>query len=236
MTNPLLSIIIPAYNEEKRIPLFLPGLLQEAKKLPAHEVIIVNDGSKDNTAGVVKQLIKGRKDARLLSLEKNQGKGGALQTSVFSAKGKYVLFIDADGSISPNEIPRMLQKLQEGYDVVVGDRSHPESHVDQSKLRHLTGVTFNIYTRTLFDTGMGDHLCGFKGFRREVARDLFKDLKNKRWVFDVELFYKIRKRAYSLYRLPIHWKHVGDSKISITDPAKMAWQLIGLRRELAKEN
>lgn len=224
------SIIVPAYNEEDRIGKFLPRLLEFSKD---HEVIIVNDGSKDKTLEIVKGLIKNYKNARVISYPVNQGKGYAVQKGVLDAKGKKILFIDADGSIQPDQIPLMLEKLDK-YDVVVGDRASKHSKIKVSKLRKLTGVLFNFYTDIIFFSGNQDNLCGFKGFKRDVARDLFSNLTDNRWIFDVELFYKIRKKRYELYKLPLVWEHVDDSKISAIDPFKMLFQLVKLRVKLLK--
>src|SRR3989344_3196133 len=220
------SIVVPCYNEENRIKPFLTSLIQFSKdNLKSYEIIVVNDGSKDKTLDVLKEFSK---DIKLISYEKNKGKGGAVREGVLSSIGEKVLFIDADGSIQPDE---MLEKL-DSYDVVVGDRASKDSDVNAIALRNITGKLFNFYVNVLFGYKTWDNLCGFKGFKKEIAKDLFTDLIAYGWIFDVELFYKIHKKNYTLYKLPIKWVHKGDSKIKLLDPFKMFFQLIKLRMKL----
>lgn len=230
------SIIVPAYNEEKRSAHFLSSLIDYVKKhIPHSELLIVDDGSKDRTKEVISELIRKRHAqslARVIGYPNNQGKGNAVAFGVKHAKGDKILFIDADGSIPPAEIPRMLEKLDE-YDVVAGDRLSARAKTKTTALRKLTSFGFNFIVSLLFQFSYRDNLCGFKGFRKNVAKNIFLHLYDKRWVFDVELFYKIKKRGYSLYFLPIEWHHVGDSRVRIwIDPLLWFIRLIKLRCEL----
>jgi len=228
------SIIVPAYNEEKRSMRFIPSLLDFVKKMPSSEVIIVDDGSKDNTKTIINKLIKSKKAsfAKIIGYNKNQGKGNAVAFGVKAAKGDKIIFIDADGSIPPHEIPKILKKL-DGYDVVVGDRYSKQSKIKRTFLREIFSLGFNTFVSLMFQYSYRDNLCGFKGFKKNIAKKLFSDLKDKRWVFDVELFYKIKKKGYSLYFLPIEWHHVGGSRINlIKDPFLWTLRLIKLRSQL----
>ena len=223
------SIIVPCYNEENRIKPFLTNLIQFSKdNLKDYEIIVVNDGSKDKTLDILKEFSK---NIGIISYDTNKGKGGAVREGVLSSIGEKVLFIDADGSIQPDEMPKMLEKL-DNYDVVVGDRASKDSDVNAIALRNMTGKLFNFYVNMLFRYKNWDNLCGFKGFKKEIAKDLFTDLIAYGWIFDVELFYKIHKKHYTLYKLPIKWVHKGDSKIKLLDPFKMFFQLIKLRMKL----
>lgn len=227
------SLIIPMYNEENRLPKFLSGLdkfLQEREM----EILLVNDGSSDNTLECMNKYAEGKKNVKIITYEKNSGKGSAIQKGVHNATGDPILFIDADGSISPDQIPKMLEKLKD-FDMVVGDRSSTDSKIDQPLLRTMIGKIFNIYARILFQSNIKDNLCGFKGFKKGVAKDLFQDLEAKRWLFDVEIFYKAKKREYNLYRLPLTWEHKEESKIKPLDPIKMLFELLVLRYKLLKK-
>ena len=229
------SIIIPAYNEEKRSANFIPKLLSFVKKkLPDSEVIVVNDGSKDNTVKKVNSMIKSSNVsfARVIGYSENKGKGNAVAYGVNAAKGDKILFIDADGSIPPEEIPKMLKELDK-YDVVAGTRASARSKIKSTPLRKLASLGFNSWVSLVFQYSYRDNLCGFKGFRRKIAKKLFANMKDKRWVFDVELFYKIKKKGYSLYFLPIQWKYVSDSRVHILKDS-ILWflRLITLRYQL----
>jgi len=226
------EITVPVYNEERRGKEFLQQLIDFVHHhLNDCELLLVNDGSSDGTLDMLKTLAKGKHFARIISYLTNRGKAFAVNEGVLAARGSKVIFIDADGSIPPEEIPRM-RGLLDKYDVVVGNRAHRESIIDQPLTRETLGRVFNLYARLLFNTRVCDHLCGFKGFRLPVARHLFSKLVSDRWVFDVELFYRIRKERFSLVDMPIRWVHKAGSKIRFLDPLKMFVQLLWLRFRL----
>lgn len=228
----LISIIIPMYNEEIRIKDFLPQLKDFTKSYHKDcEIVFVNDGSTDNTLDVVKEWSKDQSNIKIVSYFKNRGKGAAVREGFLAAKGDFVIFIDADGSITPDQIPGMVEKLYE-FDVVVGNRSLKNSKVKYTLVRTFFGVSFNFITKILFATGVRDHLCGFKGFKKNVAKELFKDLVSQDWLFDVELYYKIRKNKFSLYELPLIWVYKADSKMKLYYPLFLFFELFKLRTEL----
>ncbi len=224
------TIIVPMYNEEKRLPAFLPHLVRFVKKRPEYTLLLVNDGSKDRTLEVAKKLTKGT-TAQILTHTPNQGKGFAVRKGILHAQTSYLLFIDADGSIQPEEIPQMLHYLKR-YDVVVGDRYHPQSKLKRDPTRKIIGDLFNLLVWILFQYNVKDNLCGFKGFKQEAAQTLFKELKTTGWLFDVELFYRIKKKGYTLFKMPISWEHKEGSKIKPLDPIKFFFQLLLLRIHL----
>lgn len=226
-----ISIIIPAYNEEKRLPSFLENMKKFLKTINDYEILLVNDGSTDRTPDIIQKFKGKNNNIKVISYEKNRGKGGAIKVGVEYAQKEKILFIDADGSIQPNQIPVMIEKLNY-YDVVCGNRAAKASQIQQPLLRQYTGKTFNTYVNLLFNNNIQDHLCGFKGFKKKIAQQLFKNLQNERWIFDVELFYRIKKQNSSLYLLPIVWEHKEGSKITPLAPIKMALELIKLRWDL----
>lgn len=220
------SIIVPAYNEEHRIKPFLNNLSSFSKNLRNYEILLVNDGSTDNTLNIFKQFKDN--NIKIISYQKNKGKAFAVKKGIFSSKGKKIIFIDADGSIHPKEISKMVDLLDKN-DVVFGSRAHKDSKIITSTLRLTIGIIFNACANLLFKNNIKDSLCGFKGFKREIAFKLFNGLISKRWIFDVELFYKARKEKIKLYELPVEWVHKSESKIKLMDPLKMFFQLIVLR-------
>lgn len=224
------SIIVPLYNEEFRMRSFLDILLNYDN--PDWEFIFVDDGSTDQTLKILKEYhLSNRK---IISYRKNKGKGYAVRSGVLASKGKYIIFIDADGSIHPSQIRNMLKYLEK-YDVVVGNRKSKESDVKASRLRKLIGIAFNKYANFLFNINIDDTLCGFKGFKRKLGINLFKNLIDKRWIFDVELFYRIRKNRYSLYLMPIKWEHKDKSKMTIKEIMRIAVTMLILRFRLMKK-
>jgi len=222
-----LSLIVPVFNEQQRISPFLRDLKTTVKK--NWEIIFVDDGSTDKS----KDLIKNSRlnNLRIISYQKNRGKGFAVKKGIMEASGDYVIFIDADGSIHPLEIKKMLTYLKK-YDIVVGDRSLKESNVKQPFLRKFVGEIFNTYANLLFRHNVKDNLCGFKGFKKDISKNLFKNLLSDRWIFDVEILYKIRRSNYSMYEMPINWNHKSKSKMKLYDPLKIAIDLIILRLKL----
>ncbi|HSX24428.1 MAG TPA: glycosyltransferase, partial [Candidatus Andersenbacteria bacterium] len=183
-----ISLVIPAYNEEKRIVPFLNSISQYCAAHPneVREVIIVDDGSTDETRQVAIQAGATIPGFVLISQPKNMGKGAAVQAGVMAAKNPYVVFMDADGATDISELPKMQHAL-EGYDIAIGSRwlagSIKERH---SWLRSLSGYLNRAYMR-LFGFGDIDTMCGFKGYKKEVAQDLYKDLQEQRWLFDTEI-------------------------------------------------
>ncbi|MBI2647141.1 glycosyltransferase [Candidatus Woesearchaeota archaeon] len=224
-----LSIIVPFYNEELRMNAFLDELLNYDNS--DYEFIFVNDGSKDQTLNILKKYKFRNK--KIITYKKNSGKGYAVRVGVLSAKGKYIIFIDADGSIHPSQIEYMLKYLKK-YDVVVGTRAAKKSDVKVPLFRQLSGLAFNKYANFLFDININDALCGFKGFRRKVAINLFKHLIDNRWIFDVELFYEIKRDKCSLYAMPIKWEYKDKSKMTIRDVIKISVSMLLLRLRLIK--
>ena len=223
------SIVVPLFNEESRMDKFLASLKEHGKN--RWEVILVNDGSTDKTLEKLQRFEMPNK--KIISYRKNMGKGFAVKKGIMAADGDYVVFIDADGSIHPSQIKNMLRQLKR-YDVVIGTRTSQQSKVVQPFFREFIGVAFNKYTNLLFDIDTDDTLCGFKGFRRDAAKFLFGNLISRKWVFDVELLYKIKKKGYSLCKIPIVWVYKSNSRIRFLDPIKIAINLLYLRFKLIK--
>ncbi|MHA1106350.1 MAG: dolichyl-phosphate beta-glucosyltransferase [Promethearchaeota archaeon] len=228
-----ISILVPAYNEGKRIPKFLGELIKfSSQNLTNFEVLIIDDGSNDDTKEVVLSLIKNHGNMKLLSYPENKGKGHAVLMGVLKAKGEFVLFIDADGSIKPKEILNMYDFYREHkYDIIVGSRISLTSNITnpQPSSRRLMSKFFNLYSNILFRIKINDLLCGFKGFSKNAAIQVFQNLKAFRWEFDVEILYRAKKNSLKVYQMPIEWKHEEGSKIKPLDPIFILLNLIVLR-------
>jgi len=221
-----LSVVIPAYNEERRLPKTLERItayLQE-QDYPA-EIIVVDDGSEDDTVSIVERFIA---DHPNMSLIKNdhRGKGYAVRTGMLRARGQYVLFSDADLSTPIEEVARLLPWFDEGYDVVIGSREGPGAkRYGEPPYRHLMGRVFNLIVRLLAVRGIRDTQCGFKCFRRDVARDLFSRVRlygpeagtvadSMVTAFDVEVLFLAQKIGYGIKEVPVEWHYFAESKVN----------------------
>ena len=199
-----ISIVIPAYNEEKRIKKTLDRCLYYfgSKKI-SFEIIVVNDGSKDNTSKIVRKY----KKVRLISYFPNQGKGYSVKKGMLASKGDYVLFSDADLSTPIEEIHNLM-KYSKDYDVVIASRAVKESKVETISSRKFLGRVFNFIANILIVRGIKDTQCGFKLFSKEAARKIFTKQTINGWAFDVEILFLAKKFKYKIKEVGVEWHHV----------------------------
>jgi dolichyl-phosphate beta-glucosyltransferase len=233
-----LSIVIPAFNEQTRIVLTLRRILDfVAAHYPASEVLVSDDGSSDDTPRIVEELA--RSDARLKLLRDpiNRGKGAAVKRGVLAARGKWILFSDADLSTPIEEVDKLLVYGHQGADIVIGSRGLSESDIRtrQPLPRELMGRGFNLIVRSALLGGFRDTQCGFKLFRREAAHALFSELSIDGFAFDVEVLLLAKERRLRIDEVPVVWYHAPNSKVSpVSDAARMFGDLVRLRaRRLA---
>jgi glycosyltransferase involved in cell wall biosynthesis len=229
--RPLLSIIIPAHNEESRLPESLEQVASfvAAQNYPI-EVIIVNNNSTDRTAEIAAQFVANHPYARALN-EPRKGKGMAVRTGVLEGQGEYLIFCDADFSMPVEEIRKFVPPALNKYDVAIASREAPGARrVDEPQYRHVMGRIFNLVVRILAIPGIQDTQCGFKAFRREVAHDVFPLLTIGGWGFDVEVLFASLQRGYKLVEVPITWYHKSQSRVSpVTDSVRMVWEVLLVR-------
>jgi dolichyl-phosphate beta-glucosyltransferase len=211
------SIIIPAYNEGARLGTTLDRVLTyvHAQAWDA-EVIVVNDGSRDSTADLVRGYAKSHRCLRLLENPGNHGKGYSVRNGMLNANGDVLLFSDADLSSPIEEAPKLFAALQAGADVAIGSRwLQPELQTQrQSLLRQFYGRLFNLALRILLGLNFKDTQCGFKAFTREAAKKIFPLQRIERWGFDPELLYLARKSGLKVAEVPVAWAHVEGTRIS----------------------
>jgi len=222
------TLVIPAYNEENRIEDFLKTVLDfKKKKHYLKEVLVINDGSTDRTLDILKKY----KDIKVISHDKNKGKGAAIRTGLLAAKSDYVVFTDADGSVPIHELPKMTEVLDK-YPMAVGVRNSKESRIigPRPLKRIFVGKMFNLIVNVLFWIGVFDTLCGFKGFRREIAKEIVSEMKSNGWIFDVEMFIIAKKKGIKFGKVPVNWTHKEDSKMRLgMTNVKMLLELLELR-------
>lgn len=227
---------MPAYNEERRLPPNLNRILDYlTTQQYTYEVIVVDDGSTDQTVERVHEIAREAPCVRLIQ-NPHYGKGYTVRTGMLAAKGEVVLFTDADLSTPIEELARLLPYFEDGYDIVIGSREGggERQRVGEPFYRHLQGRVFNYIVQTLAVPGIQDTQCGFKAMRREAAHDLFPRLRihdgsagpvkgGMVTGFDVELLFLAIKHGYSVKEVPVEWYYGHESKVS---PLRDSWRLL----------
>jgi len=221
-----LSIVIPAFNEEKRLG---PSLEEIGRYLAGKpfevEIIVVDDGSTDQTSAVAREGLAGRLAYQIIRLEANRGKGYAVRTGILASSGDIVLFTDADLATPIGELDKFLPRLDEGCDVVIGSRAIPGSdiRVRQARPRQAMGKFFNRLVRLFILEDFRDTQCGFKAFRRPAALNLFSRLETSGFAFDVEILVLAGKLGCKIAEVPVVWRHSPPSRVRIV---RSSWQML----------
>jgi glycosyltransferase involved in cell wall biosynthesis len=229
---PDLSIVIPAYNEELRLPAALAQVSAyiRAGSRPT-EVIVVDDGSRDRTADIAKSFQREIPYLRVISNRENRGKGYSVRRGMLEAQGRFVLFSDADLSAPIGEGDKLLAALSD-HDVAIGSRALDRSliSVHQSPFREYAGIIFNIVVRTILRLPFVDTQCGFKAFRREPSRIIFEQQRIERFGFDPELLYLARHHGLRAVEIPVRWAHSPATKVSMfRDSVRMFFDVFLIR-------
>ncbi len=239
---PLLSIVIPAHNEEVRLPGTLEEVFTFLSAQPySAEVLVVENGSEDrtfqvaqsfgkNVAGNTAATAPGHPSLRVLR-ESRRGKGLAVRRGMLAARGRYRFGCDADLSMPIAEVNQFLPPLLEDFDIAIGSREAPGAVVDQPVSRRWIGRIFNAIVRLLALPGLRDTQCGFKCFRAAVAEDVFRRQRLDGMAFDVEVLRIARHRGYRIIERPITWRFDPDSRVRLfRDSLRMVLELLAIRR------
>ncbi|MGI6681205.1 MAG: dolichyl-phosphate beta-glucosyltransferase [Bdellovibrionota bacterium] len=227
----VLSIIIPAYNEAERLPAMLLDLKNFFKKNDySYEIIVVNDGSKDDTANVVKDFYKDFSNIRLINILENKGKGYAVKTGMLEAVGERKIFADADGATPFSEILKMLPELDKGNDVVIASRAMKDSKTKTTLFYKVRGRVFNFLVNQILGLKINDLQCGFKLFSKKAADIVFLEQTLDGFAFDIEILYKAKKNGFAIKEVPIVWNNVLGTKVRlIADPIKMFFSIFKVK-------
>ena len=229
--RPFVSIIIPAYNEEARLPesLALIAAFAQSQTYPV-EAIVVDNNSKDRTHAIVEAFAAEAPYVRPL-VEGTQGKGAAVRTGMLAARGEYRFICDADLSMPIEEIMRFLPPQLTDFDVAIGSREAPGAvRYDEPWHRHVMGRVFNTIVRLFAVHGFQDTQAGFKMFRAEVAEELFPLQTLNGWSFDVEVLFLAQKRGYRIVEVPINWYYKSNTRIHpIRDSIDMFLDVLRIR-------
>ena len=228
-----LSVIIPAYNEEKRLSKTLEEIDKYlSKQNYDYEILVVNDGSKDKTAQVIRDRVSVIQNLRLIDNKKNNGKGYVVRQGMLEAKGEYRIFTDADNSTSIDQVEKMWPYFEAGFDIVFGSRDAKGAILDlpQSPLRRFLGEVFGFLTNLIVGTwGIADSQCGFKCFTKKAAENIFPKCKINRFAFDPEFFVIAKKLGYKIKEIPVYWENDPESKVKFKWMVNMGLDLLKIR-------
>jgi len=229
-----LSIIVPAFNEERRLPKTLDsiGMYVKNQALRA-EILVVDDGSTDATARMAASYAGKFSNLRLLSNGRNRGKGFSVRHGMLEASGEIALFTDADLSTPIEETEKLLSLLRDGeYDAVIGSRAMDRSliQIHQSAVREQAGILFNFFVRWMMGISFSDTQCGFKAFRREPTRILFEQQRMERFGFDPEILFLAKRHHLRVAEVPVRWSHDPATKVNVAaDGMRMLFDLFVIR-------
>ena len=236
--RPDVSLVIPAFNESRRIPATLAAVGAYLGGQPYRaELIVVDDGSRDGTSEVVRRATRrfpARVTVRVVQHARQLGKGAAVRSGCLAARGRYVAYTDADLAVPVEETGRVLDALLEDCDVAIGTRIQPDGsdmRESQPRLRRLAGSGFTSVRRRLAAGAIVDTQCPLKAFRAEVVPHLFRAQRLRGWSFDAEVLYLAEQRGLRICQVPVVWRHVTGSNLrpGARLAAEVAWDLIRLR-------
>jgi len=231
-----LSVIIPAYNEEKRISNTLREIDKYLRQQPyEYEILVVNDGSKDATAQTVRTMEPEIKGLRLIDNEVNKGKGGVVRQGLLAAIGEARLFMDADNSTSVDQVEKMWPEFEKGFDVVIGSRDIKGAVLDppQPWKRIILGDIFNLVVQIILGLwGIKDTQCGFKALSAKAVNRIMPQCKIDRWAFDPEILILARGMGFKIKQIPVHWINDPDSKVKLKGAIRMLREVAEIRWNL----
>ena len=227
-----LSVIIPAFNERKRLPLTLIAIDDRLSRSGySYEILVVNDGSTDDTAEVVSGFSAFIKKLRLIDNVIHRGKGAAVKQGTLEAIGDYFLFIDADHAVSIDHIDQAILYLHNGYDLVIGSKYIPGAkvHPRPSRIKYFLSTAGNMLIRLLFCTGIRDTQCGFKCFTNEAARKIFPYQRVNGWGFDVEILALAGVFGFKIKEMPVIVRNSIDTKVRPVSYIKVLLEVLTIR-------
>ena len=232
MSEVFLSIIIPAYNEERRISNTVDEFIKYLTRQDyTYEIIIVDDGSTDNTQDLLINYSTRYSFIKIIRNAKNIGKGYSVKRGMEEAKGEYILFSDADIAVSPEHIYLIIKELKKGVDIVIGSRAAEGAEIEapQPKLRESFGRLFNSIVKRFIIHGFLDTQCGFKGFKADAAKTICKEQTLCGYCFDIEILLIAQKNGYTIKEAPVIWNDKEGSKLSIADAPNILMELVKLK-------
>lgn len=229
-----LSVIIPAYNEERRISKTILDIDKYlSKQKYTYEIVVLDDGSKDRTKFVVEKFQDVVKNLRIISDSKNHGKGYVVRRGLLEAKGDFRVFTDADNSTAIDHVEKMWPFVDQGYEVIIGSRDVKGAVIAVPQVwyrRVLLGDTFNLLVQAICGLwGIWDTQCGFKGLTKKAVEDIMPGCKIDRWAFDPEILVLAKKKGYKIKEIPVTWINDPESKVKLKSTIKMLLDVLKIR-------
>ncbi len=236
MPLPLLSVIIPAHNEENRLPRTLEQVFAFLSRQGYEaEVLVVENGSTDRTLQLAQGFVPGHSNLRVFH-EAGRGKGLAVRRGMLEAQGQYRFMCDADLSMPIEELGKFLPPERSDFDIAIGSREvRGAVRYDEPFYRHFGGRVINFLIRLLILPHLQDTQCGFKCFRDEAAKDLFGRQLMDGWSFDIEVLYLAERRGYKIVEVPVNWYYRSESKVSaLPDAYRMVTDIFRIRGNMRR--
>ncbi|MBI2454365.1 MAG: glycosyltransferase family 2 protein [Parcubacteria group bacterium] len=227
-----LSLIIPAYNEEKRITQTLNRIKEYLlAQNYTYEVMVVVDGATDKTAEVAQNFANDWPNLKIINNKENHGKGFVTRQGILAAQGEIRVFSDADNSTDIKHLEKLLPKFQDGFEVVIGTRDYRDvvgatQAIPQSRFKRLLGDLGNLFIQFLVVPGIWDTQNGFKGFTAEAAQKIFSKAVINRWAFDVEALGLARKFGYKIGLIPVYWENDTQSHVKLSGYINALWETV----------
>lgn len=236
--NVYLSVIIPAYNEE----IFIKNTLSQINNFLLtkdynYEIIVIDDGSKDKTFSIVKDLQSKIKDLKIIQNDKNLGKGYSVKKGMLNACGNYKLFMDADNSTTIDHVDNFIKYANDGFDIIIGNRKLKKSNIKkrQSFHKEILGILGNYLIQIFAVPGVKDTQCGFKLFSSKSSSKIFEKLTIYRWGFDIEVLVIAKRRGFKIKSIPILWENREKTNVKLSDYIKTLEELLKIKINLLRK-
>jgi glycosyltransferase involved in cell wall biosynthesis len=229
MAKEKVSVILPIYNEERILERNVKRLTKVLERsLDDFEVIISEDGSTDRTPEIAKSLKT--ENVRILQNRKRMGKGAAIKNAASYAKGNVIIFMDADLASNPEHVKDLVELMSHGASIVIGSRYLKGSRANRNLIRYFASKSFNWLVRVMLGSGLSDHQCGFKAFRKDDVLPVINSIEDERWFWDTEFLVRAQRNGLKVAEVPIEWEEAADSKFRLLrDTCHMAHSLLSFK-------
>lgn len=239
MADDIVSLVIPAHNEEETLASAVHEGMNRLEEIPAvnAELLIAEDGCTDDTARIARRLASEHETVTHLHFDDRLGRGDAIEAAFQEASGDMLAYMDADLSTDPAHLPELVAALQDGADIATGSRWIDGAVVERSVLRTVASAGYNRIVRLVFGSEVHDHQCGFKGFDADAARVLMERCDSDHWFWDTEILVRAQRQGYVVDEFPVRWTADGDSSVNLLrDTGRMAANIVSLFRSLRRES